>query len=143
MTDTGVTITGLNRVTNPKQNKGGSTVLAHFDCVARGIELRGCAFARTPANGLTVWPPKIETADGLRRAVVIEDNSLRAQMTHAAQEAYRALGGADGEWMPRSGDVSQQEKNRAEYHARIERKKVQADPAETAGVTRFLGGEAQ
>lgn len=142
MSETDVTITGLNRVTNRKPNKAGFALLSYFDCVARGIELRGCAFVRTPNNGLTVWPPKIETPDGLRRAVAIEDNSLRSAMTHAAQAAYRAMGGTDGEWIPRSGDETRQEANRAEYQARIERKKTPAQdqPADADGVMRFLGG---
>lgn len=123
MTDLDVNVTGLSRNINAKPNKGGTTVLAYFDCEARGFELRGCAFVRTNRNGLTVWPPKIETPDAMRRAVAINDHSLRAQMTLAAQDAYRAMGGTDGEWMKRDeDDLERRERNQTEANERIARK---------------------
>lgn len=94
-----VSITGLTRITDPKPNKGGSTVLAWFDCEANGIALHGCAFVRTARRGLTVWPPKIEGRDDSRRCVAIADETLRREMITRAQETYRALGGTDGEWI--------------------------------------------
>ncbi|MCK9541367.1 MAG: hypothetical protein M0R03_04975 [Novosphingobium sp.] len=94
-----LTITGLSRVPDPKPNKGGSTVLAWFDCQANGFALHGCAFVRTSRRGLTVWPPKIEGKDGSRRSVTISDERLRRAMVDRAQETYRALGGTDGEWI--------------------------------------------
>lgn len=94
-----VKITGLNRVTNPKPNRGGSTVLAYFDCDANGFAVRGCAFVRTPNNGLTVWPPRLESAESNRRSVAIIDDSLRHSIMLNAREAYRALGGTDAEWV--------------------------------------------
>ena len=102
-----VTITGLTRVRDAKQNKGGSTVLAYFDCETRGLAIMGCAFVRTPKNGLTVWPPKIETPQTVRRAINFIDCSLRAEMLRKARETYLALGGKDGEWRPHSGDASE------------------------------------
>lgn len=94
-----VTITGLTRITEPKPNKGGSTVLAWFDCDTGSFALQGCAFVRTARRGLTVWPPKIDGKEGARRAVAITDESLRKAMVSRAQETYRALGGTDGEWI--------------------------------------------
>lgn len=94
-----VTITGLTRITDPKPNKGGSIVLAWFDCETSGFALQGCAFVRTARRGLTVWPPKIEGRESARRAVSIADESLRKVMVSQAQETYRALGGTDGEWI--------------------------------------------
>lgn len=94
-----VSITGLTRITDPKPNKGGSTVLAFFDCEANGVSLHGCAFVRTSRRGLTVWPPKIEGRDDSRRCVAITDQQLRQAMVSKAQETYRALGGTDGEWI--------------------------------------------
>lgn len=94
-----VTITGLTRITDPKPNKGGSIVLAWFDCETSGFALQGCAFVRTARRGLTIWPPKIEGRDSARRAVSITDKSLRKAMVSQAQETYRALGGTDGEWI--------------------------------------------
>lgn len=95
-----VTVTGLTRVTRPKPNLGGSTVLAYFDCEANGIVLRKCAFVRTSRRGLTVWGPKLEEK-GEPRAVMFNDERLRSQLTREAQATYRALGGTDGEWEPR------------------------------------------
>ena len=94
-----VTITGLNRVSHPKPNKGGNTILAFFDCQANGLTLAGCAFVRTSRQGLTVWPPKLEGAESARRSVGIADERLRTLMVRQAQASYRALGGTDGEWI--------------------------------------------
>lgn len=94
-----VNITGLNRITDPKPNKGGSTVLAFFDCETGGFSLHGCAFVRTARRGLSVWPPKVGGTDDSRRSVAITDEQLRKAMTRRAQETYRALGGTDGEWI--------------------------------------------
>ncbi len=93
-----VSITGLSRVAQPKPNKGGNIILAFFDCQANGLTLAGCAFVRTARQGLTVWPPKLEGADAARRSVGIADERLRKLMVRRAQEVYRALGGADGEF---------------------------------------------
>lgn len=97
-----VVVTGLTRIRAAKPNKGGSTVIAYFDCEARGLEFIGCAFVRTPKNGLTVWLPKIETPQPGRRAVNFTDCSLRHAMMLQARETYRALGGTDAEWIGRS-----------------------------------------
>ncbi|WP_040485449.1 hypothetical protein [Lutibaculum baratangense] len=94
-----VSITGLSRVSQPKPNKGGNTILAFFDCQANGLALAGCAFVRTARQGLTVWPPKLEGTDAARRSVGITDEHLRKLMVRQAQEVYRALGGTDGEWI--------------------------------------------
>lgn len=97
MTD--VTIMGLNRVSNPRPNKGGSTVLAWFDCQVNGFLMQGCAFVRKARRGLTVWPPKIDGPESTRRSVTFADEKLRKEMVREAQSAYRALGGTDGEWI--------------------------------------------
>lgn len=97
-----VNVTGLTRVRDAKPNKGGSTVIAYFDCEARGLEIVGCAFVRTPKNGLTVWLPKIETPQAVRRSINFTDCSLRHAMMLQARETYRALGGTDAEWIGRS-----------------------------------------
>jgi hypothetical protein len=97
-----VTITGLHRVSNPKPNKGGSMVLAYFDCEANGFGLQGCALVRTPKHGLTVWPPKLEGPESFRRSIVIMHDALRHALMLHAREAYRALGGTDAEWIGRS-----------------------------------------
>lgn len=102
-----VTITGLNRVGIQRPNKSGNTILAYFDCQTRGFVLQGCAFVRTSRHGLTVWPPKMEgPVDGARRGIRYAEERLRHQMTVAAQAAYRALGGTDGEWIAWDGQPS-------------------------------------
>jgi hypothetical protein len=93
-----VTITGLTRIAEPKPNKGGNTILAFFDCRTGPFSLHGCAFVRTGRHGLTVWPPKLDGFEGTRRSVTINDEHLRKAMVRQAQEAYRALGGMDGEY---------------------------------------------
>jgi hypothetical protein len=91
-----VTITGLTRVSRPKPNKGGSVVLAFFDCQARGFELRGCALVRTSKGGLVAWPPNLENSDK-RRSILIIDDAVRHGMMMHAREAYRMLGGTDAD----------------------------------------------
>ncbi|MBX9759370.1 MAG: hypothetical protein K2Y29_11395 [Beijerinckiaceae bacterium] len=95
-----VEILGITRQHNPRPNKAGNTILAFFDCAVGPIVLSGCAFLRTPKNGLAVWPPKIEGRAGKIAGVKIADSSSRHQILVKVQEAYRLMGGTDGEWMP-------------------------------------------
>ena len=94
-----VKITGLNFVSHAKANKGGSVVLAFFDCQAGGFNLQGCAFVRTVRHGLTVWPPKLEGRDQMRRSITFSDEGLRATILHYAQAAFHAMGGTEGDWL--------------------------------------------
>jgi len=96
-----VSITGLKRVAKPRPNRGGSTILAFFDCEARGIAFRGCALVRTRGGGLVAWPPNLLDEDS-RRSVRITDDALRHGMMMYAREAYRALGGTDAEFIGKS-----------------------------------------
>lgn len=100
MTET-VTITGLRRVRDPKANRGGAVILAHFDCEARGLVFAGCAFVRTARGGLAAWLPRLDGKEGERRFVAFADDSLRHAMMLHAREAYRALGGTDAETIGR------------------------------------------
>jgi hypothetical protein len=99
-----VTVIGLTRVLDPKPNKGGNSIIAYFDAEARGFILCGCAFVRTPANGLTVFMPKLSDEARERRSVKLVDDQLRSAFVRAAQDAYRSMGGTDGEWIPSSRD---------------------------------------
>jgi hypothetical protein len=92
-----VTIIGLNRVPNPKPNKGGNTILAYFDCQVGGLTLLGCAFVRYRHERLSIWPPKLDGGAAARRSVNITDAQLREKMLAEVQAAYRALGGSDGQ----------------------------------------------
>lgn len=69
-----VTITGLTRSTKATPNRAGYRILAFFDCEAGGFNLRGCAFVRTPRNGLTVWPPKLTGQNSERCSVQFNPN---------------------------------------------------------------------
>src|SRR5690242_4245521 len=100
-----VVITGLTF--NRRKGEIGereSLVLAYFDCETRGLRMNACALVRSTKGGFTVWPPKLEGREALRRSLVIIDDSLRHEMTEAARAAYRALGGTDAEWTPRPLD---------------------------------------
>lgn len=132
-----VTITGLTRSTKATPNKTGYRILAFFDCEAGGFSLRGCAFVRTPRNGLTVWPPKLTGPMAERCSVEVQSEHLRKELVRCAQDAYRALGGTDGEWMPH--DDAADERRSANYAAagrRIEMRKSTSDESE--GLNRLL-----
>ncbi|MGO4389438.1 hypothetical protein AB4Y85_18065 [Microvirga sp. 2YAF29] len=136
-----VTITGLNRVSKPKPNKAGFTILAHFACQANGFALEGCALVRTPNNGLVAWPPKLDPVDGPRRALTITDDSLRHALMLNAREAYRALGGTDAEWIGSSIPMSPQESAAlGERRVRVRRpRQANNEPVdEASGLQRYL-----
>ena len=97
-----VKITGMNRITKPKANLGGSIVLAWFDCEANGFAFKGCALVRTKRNGLVAWLPKIEGEQSRRRCVDFIDSSIRHAMMLNARETYRLLGGTDAEEIGKS-----------------------------------------
>lgn len=139
-----LTITGLNRIPDPQPNAGGSTVLAWFDARVGGLQLYGCAFVKTAKYGLTVWPPKLDS--GPRRSVMIVDDSLRSALTRAAQTAYRALGGTDGEYLrmlDAGGDPDPANPRAANYQAasrRIRAKDTEVPAVDAdAGLRRMLG----
>ena len=141
-----VSITGLNRISQPRPNKAGCTILAFFDCEANGFAMNGCAFVRTPRQGLTVWPPKLEANDHARRSVAIADERLRTVMVRQAQASYRALGGTDGEWMPHDpDDTIRRTANREEAARRMAVKQHVETPVadEDAGLHRFLSNGAE
>ncbi|MGV8987596.1 MAG: hypothetical protein ACOH2H_15090 [Cypionkella sp.] len=92
-----IEITGLNRVSQPRSNTRGDTILAYFDVKTNGFYLRGCALVRTSSKGLVAWPPNLEYGDKLK-SIVIADDSLRHQIMEASRVVYRALGGTDAEW---------------------------------------------
>ena len=101
MTD--ITITGMRRIMQPKENRAGYKILAFFECTTQEFNLRGCALVRAPRGGITVWPPRISNEDP-RRSITFHSEQLRKTMVRSAQEAYRALGGTDGEF-PEADDA--------------------------------------
>jgi hypothetical protein len=94
-----VNICGIT-LANGKPNKAGHRIIAYFDCEYAGLRLNGCALLRTRSNGLTVYPPKMEGPEAVRRSVTILDSALRHRMMEAARTAYRAIGGIEAEWIP-------------------------------------------
>lgn len=94
-----VIITGIT-LTAGKPSKAGAVILCFFDCVAVGIRLAGCALVRTRRTGLTIWEPKMEAAESVRRSVVIVDPTLKRDITEAARDIYCRLGGVGAERDP-------------------------------------------
>lgn len=129
-----VTITGLTRSAKATPNKAGYRILAFFDCEVEGFGFRGCAFVRTPRNGLTVWPPKLTGPNAERCGVEIKSEHLRKEMVRCAQDAYRALGGTDGEWI-RYDDETEDFRNQKQ-------KASDVFDNDSAGLQRFLNGGA-
>ncbi|HDZ73501.1 MAG TPA: hypothetical protein ENH55_12175 [Aurantimonas coralicida] len=100
-----ISIIGLHRVPHPKPNKGGNTIVAHFDCEANGFRLLGCALVKTLKGGLSAWTPRVDGMTDARRAVVFADDSLQHEMKMLARDAYRALGGTDLECIGASAPI--------------------------------------
>jgi len=96
-----VTIHGIT-IVDGKPNAIGFAVIAFFDCEVYGIRLNGCALTRTAKRGLSVCPPKLEGPDATRRSVRITSDLIRNAMLNSARKAYKALGGKEDEWEPRS-----------------------------------------
>lgn len=141
-----VSITGLTRIARPQPNKGGTIVLAFFDCNANGLALHGCAFVRTARRGLTVWPPKLDGIEASRRSVSIADEQLRSVMVRQAQASYRALGGTDGEWMSHDPDDDVRRATNFEAASRRIREKqgLHEEPGEEdGGLHRVLSNGAE
>lgn len=137
-----ITVTSMVRIAKPKPNRGGSTVLAYYDCEANGFEFHGCAFVRTSRNGLTAWLPKIEApASAKPIAVNFVDERIRSHMVRAVQEVYRALGGKDGEYLVTDDERSAQ--NAIEARERVERRRLREQAEGDAdGLARFMGEAA-
>lgn len=115
-----IAITGLTRINSPKPNKNGATILAFFNCQVGPFELTGCCFVRTSRNGLAVWPPKMDLLEGYGRGIRIADSSTLHALLIAVQEAYRLMGGTDGEWIQRSPE---------DYEADVDRRRSNFEAA--------------
>jgi len=87
-----VTITGLNIVRDHKQNRSGSSILAYFDCIARGVALSGCALLLR-GKKLEISPPRIVGPESTRRYVEIVDSELRKEILSRVTLAVKGLGG--------------------------------------------------
>lgn len=87
-----VVVTGL-ALAAQRPNRGGSTILAHFDAEIGGLTVYGFALVQSARSGLAVWPPRVGGPDSNRRMVIVQDSNLRADVLRAALLAFEALGG--------------------------------------------------
>ena len=124
-----VTITGLNIVRDHKPNKSGSTILAYFDCVARGIALSGCGLLLR-GKKIEITPPRIVGPESTRRYVEIIDPALRKEILSRVTLAVKGLGGLAIE--PEGTTVETPETATPNIAA------VSDAAADTEGLSRFL-----
>jgi hypothetical protein len=87
-----VAVTGL-ALAAQRPNRGGSTILAHFDAEIGGLTVYGFALVQSARSGLAVWPPRGGGPESNRRMVLIHDPNLRADLLRVALLAFEALGG--------------------------------------------------
>lgn len=92
-----VKVTGLT-MKDYGASKGGFAIRAFFDCQTEELGFKGCALARKPDGGWTVWAPKLEGAAGRVRGEQIavywkRGSMIEAAILDAALAAYGALGG--------------------------------------------------
>ncbi len=107
-----VIITGLNIVTQPKETRAGSVVIAYFDCTVGPFALSGCALVQTRRHGLSACPPRLVGPGSEFRSVRITCQELRRLMTEKARDAYRMMGGMQIGMVPNI-DGSQAEASKA------------------------------
>jgi hypothetical protein len=82
-------------------NKGGTRILAFFDCETQDIGFKGAALVLYEEGKWGIWPPKIEDATraeihARRRYVFFRGDAFEKALLPAARELYWALGGAEG-----------------------------------------------
>ena len=83
-----VEITSITLVAEPRRGKHGNTLLAHFDCEARGFAFTNCALAASKHGRPVVWMARIGGSGRLLRAVTVKDDALRREIFDRALEAY-------------------------------------------------------
>lgn len=87
-----VEITGMEIVKNPEPNRGGSTVLAYFNCAVGGFTMFGCVLALTTKGVRRVWPPKgVGMPGNIGSKIRITDKVLLKAMLDAARNAYHEM----------------------------------------------------
>ncbi|MEF2548847.1 hypothetical protein VQ045_16940 [Aurantimonas sp. E1-2-R+4] len=93
-----IKIMGLS-IVDQRPNKAGNTIVAFFDCEARGMALRHCALMRTVKGGLVASPPRVELTSGRCNGIWIVDSALQHAVMMAARAVYLAMGGTKAEWL--------------------------------------------
>lgn len=97
-----ITITGLERLLEPKMNRRGHTVLAYFTADVGVFRLHGCLLVRTAKSGLAAWLPNLDDPQARRRrSITLLDEATRNALMQAAREMYIRMGGTDADWRPR------------------------------------------
>lgn len=82
----------------PTLRPNGTRILANFEFVAAGINIRHCQIVVNQHGFVVVWYPCVrDEVKEATRAVVIDDQDLHRNITTAARAAYLAMG---GEHMP-------------------------------------------
>ncbi len=106
-----VTITGMDRVRDPKLTPNGHTILAWFAADVGVFSFKGCALVRTARQGIAAWLPRIEDGKGAKlRGVTLNDEPTRNAMLKAAREMYVLMGGTEAEWRPREDEETADER---------------------------------
>lgn len=97
-----VTITGLDRVREPKPTPNGHLILAYFAADIGVFSIKGCAMVRTARGGLAAWLPSMSDPKAkTMRAIALNDDMTRNALLRAALKMYRMMGGTDAEWEQR------------------------------------------
>lgn len=91
-----IEIVAMNKIAEPKPNRGGDYILANFDVKVGPFLLFHCALARlynrSGCKGLTVWYPSVQAPRG-KRGIRCDDRALTVAIKDAAVVVYEALGG--------------------------------------------------
>ncbi len=91
-----IEITAMNRISDPKPNKGGDMIVANFDAKVGPFVFLHCALVRLykddRCKGLTVWFPNIKTPHG-RRGIRCDERETTVAVKDAAAKVFSALGG--------------------------------------------------
>lgn len=100
-----VTITGLDRVRDPKPSDAGHTILAYFSADVGVFSFKGFALVRTARQGIAAWLPKLDDKrHHNQRSVTLNDEPTRNAILKAAREMYILMGGTDADWRSRDED---------------------------------------
>lgn len=100
-----ITITGMDRITSPRENRGGHTILAHFNADIGIFRLKGCALIRTARQGIAAWMPRLDDQrQNNMRSVTLLDEPTRNALLRAAREMYIKMGGTEAEWRSHDDD---------------------------------------
>lgn len=100
-----ITITGLDRVRDPKPSQNGHSILAYFSADVGVFSIKGCCLVRTARQGIAAWLPRLDDPKGhSRRSITLTDEPTRNALLKAAREMYIRMGGTEAEWRSRDDE---------------------------------------